>query len=183
MSSKSRVDAVLAQFPGPLTLQVSRLKMSLRLLGSLTVVAVGIWLTWTKGYNWEGLIFFGLWAIVYAVMLLPGAGGLRLDRDGFETTILFRHHRSRWQDVSEFDVWSPAGGIARMVGMDDTRSVEVLEMVVYNNKNLARRVRAKLGLAIASCEAGLPNTDGLAASDLAILMTRWRERALSQASS
>jgi hypothetical protein len=63
------------------------------------------------------------------------------------------------------------------------RAVEVLEMVVYNNKNLSPRIRAKLSVAIASCEAGLPSTDGLAASDLAILMTRWRELALSQGSS
>jgi hypothetical protein len=105
MSSQSRVDTILAQFPGPVAFQASRLKWGLVLVGSLAFVTVAIWAISTGAastWMWSALIFFGSCAIISAVMLLPGAGDLRLDHHGFEATKLFRHFRTRWQDVGEF---------------------------------------------------------------------------------
>ena len=56
--------------------------------------------------GWAVLIFFGVGTIVSTVMLMPGAGGLTLDRDGFTTTSLFRANRSRWQNVTGFQAIS-----------------------------------------------------------------------------
>jgi hypothetical protein len=154
MSSKSRDDDILAQFPGPVILYPSRSKWLLVLIGFL----IFFWIISGTGGLGRGLIFFvgglifcGLGAIVAAVMLIPGAGWLRLDRDGFETTSLFWYHRrARWQDVSEFDV----------LALRDTIKV------VYKHKGR---------------NASLPDTYGLSAGNLLVMMTHWRERALSQA--
>jgi hypothetical protein len=97
MSSKSRVDTILAQFPGPVAFQASRLKWGLALVGALALVAPLIWIISTGAADlwiWSALIFSGWCAIASAVTLLPGAGELRLDRHGFETTRLFRHDRA-----------------------------------------------------------------------------------------
>jgi hypothetical protein len=40
-------------------------------------------------------VFFGLVALVAPVAMLPGAGGLVLDREGFDVTSLFRRYRVR----------------------------------------------------------------------------------------
>jgi hypothetical protein len=170
MSSKSCVDAILAQFPGPVILYPSRRKYLLMLIGSLIFVVGEIWIIWGTGDSGPrgpalflfggGLIFFGWCAIVFSVMLLPGAGGLRLDREGFETTRLFRHHRSRWQDVSGFD-------------LDAIRTVypRYPHRVVYNDKNPSGRFTGG--------DATLPSlTYGFSAAKLADLMNRWRWRAL-----
>jgi hypothetical protein len=165
MSSKSRVDAMLAQFPGPVTLYPSRLKYSLLLLVSALFVAGGVAMVRSAApAGWLVLIFFGLCAVFFVMLLLPGAAALLLDRDGFEMTSLFRRHRARWRDVSAFEVVA----------------IHLKTMVVYNDKNLAGRALAKLSIAIAGRNAGLPDTYGLSGTALADLMTRWRECALSQ---
>jgi hypothetical protein len=101
----SRTDraAVLARFPGPVTLYPSRKKWLLVLAGG-AVFAVGGALMIRDGdpTGWFVLVFFAAVALVAAAVLLPGAGALTLDRDGFEITNLFRHHRIRWQDASGF---------------------------------------------------------------------------------
>jgi hypothetical protein len=50
--------------------------------------------------------------------------------------------------------------------------------VVYNDVNPSRRALAKLNVVLCDRNAGLPDTYGLSAADLADLMTRWRERAM-----
>ena len=115
---------------------------------------------------WFVLMVFGLGAIIGGVMLLPGAGMLRLDRDGFETTSLFRRHGFLWQAVKGFEA-------IRI-------SHSMTKMVVYDDINLSGRTLAKFNAAIAGRNAGLPDTYGLSAADLADVMTRWRERALTQ---
>jgi hypothetical protein len=165
MSSKSQVDAILAQFPGPVALQASRLKFGLALVGALAIVAATIWVMSDHPRDpwlWLGLIFFGQGVIAFAAMLLPGAGGLRLDPHGFETTRLFRHYRTRWQDVSEFKTFNFR-----------------LTFVVYNNRTLTGWL-PWLNVAIAGHNTALGPDYGFSAGDLADLMNRWRERALRQ---
>jgi hypothetical protein len=52
-------------------------------------------------------------------------------------------------------------------------------MVVYDDRT-AQGVVAKLNAAVAGYAAGLPDTYGLSADELAALMTSWRSRALAQ---
>jgi hypothetical protein len=165
--SSERANAILAKFPGPVTLSASRRKWLLMLLGSGAFTAAGIAMVLSSATagGWFGVIFFGLCTIVAVVMLLPGAGALRLDREGFEVTSLFRRHRSRWADATGF------------------KSAQIppsfIHLVAYNDANLSGKSIAKLNVAIAGANAGLPDTYGFAAADLADLMIRWRERALT----
>jgi hypothetical protein len=166
MSSRSRVDTILAQFPGPVAFQASRVKWGLVLVGALAFVAVAIRAISTGAaspWMWFALIFFGSCAITSAVMLLPGAGELRLDRHGFETTRLFRHYRTRWQDVSEFK----------------TIIIRLNTIVVYDDRTRTGRL-FWLSVAIAGHNAALVPDYGFSAGKLADLMNHWRGRAIRQ---
>jgi hypothetical protein len=87
----SKADLIVTRFPGPVELRVSRLKW-LGLLGASLAFAVGsIYMAHDGGALKPSLalVFFGACGIVAAVMLLPGAGGITLRADGFETITLF----------------------------------------------------------------------------------------------
>ncbi len=166
-SSESQVDAILSRrFPGPLTFYRSRKKWLLLLLIGGLFTAGGFWMV-SDGASggWFVLAFFACGSVVAATMLLPGAGALTLDGDGFQATTLFRRRRSRWRDVTGFEPVSipPSTG----------------KLVVYDDSNLTGGTMAKLSTAIAGRNAGLPDTYGLSAEDLARLMTLWRDRALA----
>jgi hypothetical protein len=168
MSLRSRSDLILARFPGPVTLYRSRLTWFLTAIGSGLFVAVGFWMVAVGGpIGWPILVFFTSCMIISAVMLLPGAGALKLDGDGFQITSLFRRHHACWQDVSEFETMAPPP------------PHNLQRFVVYDDLNQAGRMMAKLSVAVAGRNAGLPDTYGLWARDLALLMTRWREQALA----
>src|SRR5580704_5035781 len=79
------VDAVLARFPGPVTLHVSRLKFVGLLAASLGFVVALLYILQDDALGpsgtaeaWLGIAFFSIGALVAIVMLLPGAGGLTL---------------------------------------------------------------------------------------------------------
>jgi hypothetical protein len=157
-------DAIVAKFPGPVTLFPSRVRWFGILLVSMVLAAGGIHMIADRSYfGWLVAGFFGLCTIVAAAMLLPGAGALKLDRDGFEVTSLYRRHRTRWPDATGFEAVAVPFRAQRMV--------------VYDDVSLAGRSLAKLSVAIAGHNAGLPDTYGLAVDDLVALLKAWRARA------
>jgi hypothetical protein len=157
-------DAILAQFPGPVTLYPSRRKWLLLLLTTAAFTAAGVDMVVTaQPQGWAVLIFFGVGIVVSALMLLPGAAGLTLDRDGFTTTSLFRANRSLWQNVTGFQAISVPFSPKAMVGFDD---------VMAKGKALA-----ELSTAMAGRSGALPDTYGLAVEELVRVMAQWRERA------
>ena len=159
----SKIDAILSRFPGPVRLYPSRKKWLLILLISALFTAVGFWMAAESAPSgWYALVFFAACLIVSVIMLLPGAGGLVLDRDGFRVTSLFRSHRSRWRDVSGFEPISVSS--QRLVGFDD---------------RAANRAIGALNTVIAGHNAALPETYGFYVDELAELMQRWRERAMT----
>jgi hypothetical protein len=164
------VDAILRGLPGPVTLYPSRRRLILILFGCAVFDAIGIKMVADGAPSgWPGLIFFGLCTISAAGALLPGAVSLKVDQDGFQETRLFRPRGSRWQDVSGFG-WGAIGAS---------------KFVVYDDVNLAGRaftmikLIAMLNIVTTGKNAGLANTYGLSAADLARVMTQWRERALA----
>jgi hypothetical protein len=96
--------------------------------------------------------------------MLPGAGGLVLDREGFNVTSLYRSHRTRWADADGFVV-------ARLPPRGT-------KMVVYDNRALKSCVLAQVSTGISGRNSGLPETYGLKPEALTELMVCWRERAL-----
>ena len=173
----NKVDAILARFPGPVMLRVSRLKVLALLAASLAFVAGGILLIVFVKDDPEarlaglaGILFFGACALIGAVMLLPGAGSLTLDVGGFEVCSLFRRNRITWPQASRFTVTTlplPDADSQHMVGYDDDR------LKGFG----AEFSRDKIGR-----NAALPDTYGLSHEELARLMTEWRERALARRS-
>ena len=173
----NKVDAILARFPGPVTLRVSRLKMLGLLAGSLAFVVGSIFLiVFVKGdpetlvAGIAGVLFFGACAVIGAVMLLPGAGSLTLDVQGFEVCSFFRRNRIAWPQASRFTVAAlslPDDNNKRMVGYDDDR---------------LQGFGAEFSRDAIGRNAALPDTYRLSLEELARLMTEWRERALAQRS-
>lgn len=156
--------AILSRFPGPVVLVPSRRKWLLVLGGGLAFVAIGLWVMHDVPlWGWFGTGSFAVAALVAALMLLPGAGGLRLDSDGFEMTSLFRRHRSRWMEVSEFEVVRLPPSLQKMVVFDDVRTKDSALSKV--NRSLAGRT------------GGLPDSYSLSHEDLAAIMNEWRARA------
>jgi hypothetical protein len=156
--------AILSRFPGPVVLVPSRRKWLLVLGGGLAFVAIGLWVMHdVPPWGWFGTGFFAVVALVAALMLLPGAGGLRLDSDGFEMTSLFRRHRSRWTEVSEFEVVRLPPSLQKMVVFDDVRTKD--------------SALAKVNRSLAGRTGGLPDSYSLSHEDLAAIMNDWRARA------
>jgi hypothetical protein len=160
-----RLDAILARFPGPVTLYPSRRKWAIIFVVGGLAAAGGVWMVETEHpWGWFVLIFFLIGTITAGAALLPGAGRLTLESGGFEIKNLYRRRRIRWQDVTGFEaaVIPPS---AR-------------KFVLYDELKAKDRVISKFNTAIAGRNAALPDTYGFSADDLADLITRWRERAI-----
>ena len=169
MRSSAEADKLLAGFPGPVFLRPSRRKWLRVLLGSAGFVAIGIWMV-LQGqiWGWLCVIFFGLVSVTaLTLLLLPGVAALTLDANGFEVIQYFRRQRTSWLNTSDFEpIKIPPANIL-LVGYDDA---------TFGDSSIA-----KMNRSIAGRNAVIPDTFGLSADDLASLMTRWRERALSAA--
>ena len=169
MPMHNDVAEILLRFPGPVTLHPSRTKWLLVLAGgALFAVGGGLMIADGKGTGWFVLIFFALVALAGAVALLPGAGGLTLDREGFAVTNLFRTYRARWQDTTGFTA----------VRIPPAHQ----KMVMYDDAKQSGRSLAQLNVAIAGRGAALPDTYGFSADDLAQLMAQWRDRPVPRTS-
>jgi hypothetical protein len=168
MTSHARVDEILSRFPGPIILYPSRTKWLLVLLGCAAFAAIGFWMIASENvFGWLLLLFFGTGAGLAFVALLPGASALKLDRRAFEITSLFRRYPVSWQAVSNFEALPIA-----------TSGIKV---VLFDNADEGHRVISNLNVAVSGHNAGLPDTYGMSAEELASLMVRWRESAVFQA--
>jgi hypothetical protein len=170
MLQSSAID-ILSRFPGPVTLYPSRRKWMLVLAGCAAFVTIAIWMVSTGNggdvlYGWLALLFFGCGVLVSAIMMVPGAGSLTLDRDGFEIINMYRRSFFRWSDGSGFTakILPPA----------------TQHVVVFDSAGAAHKSLGRLNTMFAGRNAGLPDTYGLPAKDLAELLSKWRERALGE---
>jgi hypothetical protein len=107
--------------------------------------------------------FAGFWAVLGAIMLLPGANSLRLDENCFEIEHFFRRKKFRWSDVSDFEVRRVGEFNGEIVAFDTTES----------HLGLWERING----AMIGKKRYLPNTYGMTAEDLAKLLTAWKKSA------
>jgi hypothetical protein len=160
---------MIDRFSEPLILHPSRTKWILFLAGSVTFVAVEVWLLATQRDNsaitWFGVFGFAAASIVFATNLIPGSSSLTLDMDGFKIKQFYKVRRTPWQNVTNIH----AGNIPP----------SILKTVRYNDSGLSVRKLARLGTAALGYNAILPDTYGMTADELAVLMTKWRERSLA----
>jgi hypothetical protein len=150
-----RAATILATFPGPVRLAPSRLKWGVIFVIGLVFSLAGVAMLTDEGAaGWSAIAVSTAIALLAAAMLwLPRAGGLVLDRDGFEVLSLGTRQRTRWEDADNFrSGWQTGRSLGRTVLYDDARLKGFLP-------------------------GRLPETYGMGAHDLALLLTAWRERA------
>ena len=165
--AKDTAADILARFPGPVALASSRTKWLLVLLGCGVFVAIGAAvMPKNEAMTWFTIAFFGIGVAIALVMLLPGAGGLTLSREGFEIVSLFRRHFVLWADTTDF--------------VAGTIPMTVKKMVLFNLASAKSKILAQLNVGMMGRNGAIPDTYGMSADELAGLMTRWRERALAQ---
>jgi len=144
------------------TLYPSKLKGILLLLMIALFVAVGIWMINSgESKGWFVAIGFGLGFLILAVNLLPQASYLKLDKEGFEFSSLFRKHKYYWTEVNHFSAGSIANN--KMVMFDFSEA--------YNKAKKSRKVAT----ALSGSEAALHDTFGMKAQDLADLMNEYKQ--------
>ncbi|PNS09747.1 hypothetical protein [Solilutibacter silvestris] len=133
----------------------------LRLLGLAIIVAAGLTL---QKHSIAGWVCVALLAILFiAVVLnavLPGSSYLRLEPSGMTIRSAYRDHRYSWTDISEFFV-VPIGG-RQMVCWHYSPSYKGQKALRALSKN------------VTGVDAGLPDTYGYSATDLAQLLNQWR---------
>jgi len=140
----------------------------------LAFVACAIFLI-HKGekFGWVCAGFFGLGIPVFLVQLLPNASFLTVTEEGIEFCSLFRRHKIRWSDISEFGVTT-----VRQQGLPVNKMVGFNYSPTYQRAAKARSV-AK---ALAGFEGALPDTYGMRAENLAQLLTEYHRKWCSETS-
>ena len=149
--------------PLPFTLYPSRFKIigllflfSVFTAGSVVLALEG------KGWGWFSVAFFAIGVLVFLIQLLPNSAYLTVSEEGLEFCSLFRKQRIGWSEITEFGVYH-----IRHYGLP------VHSLVGFNYTSQAQpfwKMRA-LSRSLVGYEAGLPETYGLSAADLAQLLS------------
>jgi hypothetical protein len=168
MQPQRTVGEILASYPGPVELTPPTGRWRVILAFNLAFVAAGlIMLAQGQRHGLYVALAFGLLALPFAMVALPGAAKLVIDRNGFTATALYRGQRTRWTDVSEFQIAQMARGRQRIL--------------VYDDATLVQGSHLLSGSKYAGRNSALPSTYGLSAEELARILNHWRSRALAQA--
>ena len=164
MLLQEKTEEILSRFPGPVWLRPSLRKWSVMLVASAAVVALSLsgivlrieptWLCWFL------VALFG--AFMVAAVVVPTLLGLRLDSDGFTIVgIGGRSRLVRWQDANHFQAVEPYPCITQV-------AFDIADAKKGWSPSVLQGHTHSLG-----------EDFGMTADDLATLMNRWRERAIS----
>lgn len=141
----------------PITFYPSKLKQSIYLIISLLFVVLGFYLVTTTA--WIGIaniIFFGLCAIIFIIMLIPNSAYLRVDEKGFEMRSLFRSTFIPWHVISSFS----------------TKRIFINNMVMidFDSQYIdTSKLKSRTG--------AFPDTYGMSAGKLAKIMNEYKAQA------
>jgi hypothetical protein len=167
----SKVETILARFPGPVTLHTGRI---LRLLALIFFAGLGVFsvffLVSGRAHGWYDTVMMGLaviacfaLAIQLVIMLFnPDAVSLTLRADGFERHGVFERRRWSWREVKGFRVQK--SGSDRL---PDWVTFDVIEGGAGPERIGGRRTHKALPYY------------GLSLEDLVWLLEQWRQRALA----
>ena len=143
------------ELPDTAFLPPSRARWVFTVVMSTVIVSVNLYVVATQGGSALALLagLFTITGLAAGAQLVPGSAGLWLDRKGFTFRMFWVDRRREWDEITHV--------LSSQVGL--------LQMVGYNRKqdepNKPREV--------------LPDTYGISANELAYLMNRWRNRALT----
>ena len=104
--------------------------------------------------------FFGLGVVVALITMIPGSSFLRLEPKGMSVRSLYRTWHVAWADVAGFYAAPVAG-----------REMVCWQYVAGFTGHARGRAFSR---AISGVEAGLPDTYGIPAAELAWLLNEWR---------
>lgn len=149
--------------PAPTTFETTlyprRLKWVRVALGS-SVFVIGAWWVPEPLLHWAMISFFGLGVLISLLQLVPGSSYLRVSAKGMEFCTLFRPHVARWETLATFGVYRQGG----------------TDFVGYNLNDQGPRTGARrASLDLVGFEAGLPDTYGVAAPELAAWLAACRD--------
>jgi hypothetical protein len=142
----------------------SRVKVLRDLVGSIGLVAIGVWML-AQGLKiaWVAVAFFGMCTFTFMTLMLPNNSYLRIGPEGFEIRSLFRSYSYRWTEVAYF-------GVSR-VGRFAGRKVVVFNFADdFSGKSMMRRVAAGL----CGWEGGIPEVYAISAESLAELLNTYK---------
>lgn len=112
---------------------------------------------------WACTVFFAVVAGTALYMLTTRSNYLKLSNTKFEQSLMGRRMMCRWDEVSNFGVWSVASN----------------KMVAFNRFEDKGKAIASINQAISGGSASLGDTFGMKAKDLVQLMNAFRDRALA----
>jgi|KBSMisStandDraft_5_1062788.scaffolds.fasta_scaffold170626_3 hypothetical protein len=110
---------------------------------------------------YSAFVFFGLGGAIALVNLLPGSSYLELEQRGFTFCSVYRKTFQRWEDITEFFP----------IFTDQRKPLVGWRLSPHVPGHTAMR---RLTLEIAGAEGALPETYGLSAADLAVLLNNVR---------
>jgi hypothetical protein len=163
-----RVDALLAQYPGPVRLASRPAKWLLAGVCSVVLLALNWFFVLPQGGSlytmagWLGIAVFAFAAVGALGNLVPGVAYLKLDPDGFESKTMFGRKRVPWKVASNFRAEGSALG--RRVAFD-----------IYTNEP----PRSGLFNYLIRRMATVNDNYGMPPDDLARLMNAWRAKAVA----
>jgi len=167
-ADRGALEDILKRFPGPVILLASGKKWAgVSLVGAcMTIASAASILYGSPVMGLLGVILFGSGTLFGIAVILPGSCSLRLDREGFICTRLYRARRYRWSDVNDLAVWTGRG----------------VRAVVFEVAKPRLTVLEKINEAVAGCNGFLPDTYGLTPERLVQLLIGWRNLATKEIS-
>lgn len=174
----SRVDKLLARFPGPVTLYPGRLKWFGYFGISFAFAAAGLYYALAGHLDagdtimaWLSFICFGGAALFIRHLMSRRVSSLTLTADGFEGHLSRRRVRASWREVCDFGVDENPGSLDGGSWLPDR---------LVDFRIVAPGLPPDPHPGPDTRRATLPDTYGLGARKLAELMNAWRALALAK---
>jgi hypothetical protein len=116
--------------------------------------------------SWLPCLIFLFLAVERCLGYIPGGAFLKLDRQGFTVCYWFKETSYRWSDIAEFKVIT-----YRYMGIIPYRRLVGFR---YTESSGKRHLVLRIAGAFARFDRALPDTYGMKAKELALLLERWR---------
>jgi hypothetical protein len=148
-----------AELPDQVYLPPSRVRWIFTLVASAIIVSLNLYfvLSVNAPALWFFVAIFTFMGALAGAQLIPGSGGLWLDRQGFTYRRFWSNTRREWKKVSPI--------LGTQLGVF---GIQVVQMVGFSNEGDAPNKARDI----------LPDTYGVSADELAVLMNHWRDTAL-----
>jgi hypothetical protein len=146
----------------------NRKKAVFLLFAALAFVAMGVAMIVNGEHvlaGWACALFFGLGIPLSIYRLTPGAGELKIDRQGIEIKTLFKPMTLAWADVNAFYVGSVTTGSSntKMIGIEYSPS--------YTKLAIGRRISASL----TGMQGAIPNSFNRSAEEVCALLNHAKQ--------